>query len=428
MGDRGLADATSVMLSHLSDDRVIRRIEELAGIGGLPEGGMYRLPFSPEDRAARSLYQSWAGALGLEQSVDGAGNLVVRLEGSNPDAAPVMTGSHLDTQPWGGRYDGIVGSIASLEILEAMMAAGYTPTRSVEAVVWAGEEGSGRFDLGLIGSRAMIGQLSNSQLSVECHFTGRALGDLMTESGIDLDRLPQAERPLGSIASVVELHIEQGPFLEEQSRSIGVVTAIAGNWRLPLRITGQQSHSGATPMPRRRDALCAAAEVILAAERVTRQARPEAVATSGFFTHHPKVMAIVPGKADMTMDVRSPDPEALNSAKDAILEQAAQICRRRRVELEVGDLWGVQPTQTDPTVAAVIEGVARRIGLEPVRMPSWAGHDSMMLGKRFPAGVIFIPSAGGISHAPEEHTKPEDIAVGIRVLAETVAELAESDR
>lgn len=411
--------------NHVSAGRVSDRIAALAAIGGLPNGGMHRLPYSSEDREARRLFESWIEALGIPVRTDGAGNLLARFEGRDPTASTVMTGSHLDTQPGGGRYDGVVGAVGSLEVLEAMVAAQHIPERAVELVVWAGEEGSGRFDVGLIGSRAMIGQLQDRHLAAACHYSGRPLGELMIEWGVDLDRLPEAERAPGSIAAVVELHIEQGPFLEEGSRPIGVVTAIAGNWRLPLRIVGRQSHSGATPMSRRQDALCAAAEVILAAEATTGLADPPVVATSGYFSHQPKVIAIVPGEAEMTMDVRSPDPEALDRARDAILDQARGICERRRIHLELGEIWGVQPTETDAGIVSEIGAASRRVGVEPVAMASWAGHDSMMLGKRFPAGMIFVPSVGGISHAPDEYSRPEDIITGVRVLAEAIEALAD---
>jgi allantoate deiminase len=386
---------------------------------------MHRLPFSREDREARTLYESWVKDLGVPFRTDGAGNLVARMEGRDPTASAVMTGSHLDTQPWGGRYDGIVGAVGSLEVLEALTAARFVPERTIELVVWAGEEGSGRFDVGLIGSRAMIGLLGEEHLAAPCHFTGRPLAELMSEWGVDLDRLGDAERAPGTISAVVELHVEQGPYLAAGAHPIGVVTDIAGNWRLPLRITGQQSHSGATPMSRRRDALCAAAEVILAAEAAAGDANPPVVATSGYFSHQPKVIAIVPGEAEMTMDVRSPDPGALDRARETIVAHARDICERRNVGLEVGSLWGVRPTATDEGITTEIEDASRRLGIEPVRMASWAGHDSMMLGKRFPAGMIFVPSIDGISHAPDEYSRPDDIATGVRVLTEAVVSLAE---
>jgi hydantoinase/carbamoylase family amidase len=272
----------------------------------------------------------------------------------------------------------------------------------------------------------MIGDLTDAHLRAECHFTGRSLADVMSDFGLDPTRVAEAERAEGSVSAVVELHVEQGPFLEEASVPIGIVTSIAGNWRLPISIRGQQSHSGATPMARRRDALTAGAEVILAAERTARNAQPEVVATCGYFGHEPKVIAIVPGRAEMTMDVRSPDADALNAAKDDILAAVQDVCRRRGVDLSVGELWGVQPTPTDASVADTIENAARALGVASVRMPSWAGHDSMMLGKRFPAGVIFVPSIGGISHAPTEYSTPESIHTGARVLGATVAGLADA--
>lgn len=413
-----------VMTYHTSAvqaERIHERLESLSRIGGLENGGMNRVSYGPDDPVARDLVATWMEELGLTVRIDAAGNVCGVWEGADPTLPVVMVGSHLDTQPGGGRFDGMAGVVAALEAVDVLKGAGSHFTRGVEVVAWAGEEGSGRFDVGLVGSRAMVGQLTEEHLRERCRLTGKTLGDLMRQTGSDLTDLASVERPEGSIAVVLELHIEQGPYLEESGTPLGVVRDIAGNQRLVFEIQGVQAHSGAQPMSYRRDALCAEAEIILAAERIAAgRTAPAVVATSGYSSHFPQMIAAVPGRAEIVVDVRSVSPEALVETTRKIAHEAEEICRRRGVELTTPGAWGVEPTQLDPRVGASLTDACRTLDIPHTVMSSGAGHDAMMLGKRFPAGMIFVPSRAGISHAPAEFTEVGAIALGTQVLTEGI--------
>ncbi|HET6507975.1 MAG TPA: M20 family metallo-hydrolase [Baekduia sp.] len=409
----------------ISEERLAERLARLAEIGLRDDGALQRLPYSPEDRAAQDLLTTWLEAAGLTVWVDPAGNVFGRLEGTDPEAPAVLTGSHLDTQPGGGRFDGVAGVLASLEALEAMREAGLRPRAAIELVSWAGEEGGGCFDVGVIGSRAMVGALTEQHLDLRCRHRGRTLRELMRECGLDVDRLGEAERPEGSLAAVVELHIEQGPLLEEAGIQVGVVTAIAGNRRVPLTLRGRQAHSGGMPMAYRHDALTGVAELVLAAEAIaTAKTDPPVVATSGFLQHAPREIAMIPGRADLTLDVRCIAQDALEAAVAEIQQAARDIAERRGLELELRDPWGTNPSPTDPAIVAVLRAACDALGISATAMPSGASHDSMVLATRFPAGMLFVPSAGGISHAPEEFTETADLAAGARVLARALTVLS----
>jgi hydantoinase/carbamoylase family amidase len=411
---------------RISPERMAARLDRLAEIGGLPGGGMNRLSYSPEDRAARELLAEWLSGLGLRVWVDGAGNLIGEMEGADPMLPVVMAGSHLDTQPEGGRYDGIAGVVAALESVEAMREAGFAPRHSIQLVSWAAEEVSGSYDLSMIGSRAMIGAVKPEDLEARNRLTGVPLREAMREAGVDLAALPGAERPAGSVKAVVELHIEQGPHLERAKKPLGVVTHVAGAARLHCTLRGQQAHSGAMPMEGRRDALCGMADVLLAVEAAAReQVDPPVVATIGYLDYGPRAVAIVPGRATAVIDVRSVDTSARDAVVSEIESQVRSIARRRKLQLELRPAWSFPPARMDPEVVATIERACREVGAPYQAMPSGAGHDAMTLGRRFPAGMIFVPSVGGISHAPEEFTPIEELALGARVLARTLALLSE---
>jgi hydantoinase/carbamoylase family amidase len=411
---------------RISPERMAARLDRLAEIGGLPGGGMNRLSYSPEDRAARELLAEWLSGLGLRVWVDGAGNLIGEMEGADPMLPVVMAGSHLDTQPEGGRYDGIAGVVAALESVEAMREAGFAPRHSIQLVSWAAEEVSGSYDLSMIGSRAMIGAVKPEDLEARNRLTGVPLREAMREAGVDLAALPGAERPAGSVKAVVELHIEQGPHLERAKKPLGVVTHVAGAARLHCTLRGQQAHSGAMPMEGRRDALCGMADVLLAVEAAAReQVDPPVVATIGYLDYGPRAVAIVPGRATAVIDVRSVDTSARDAVVSEIESQVRSIARRRKLQVEIRPAWSFPPTRMAPEVVGVIEQACREVGAPYLAMASGAGHDSMTLGRRFPAGMIFVPSVGGISHAPEEFTPIEELALGARVLARTLALLAE---
>lgn len=410
---------------QVDEARIEKRLAALAEIGGLPGGGMNRISYSPEDMEARFRFAEWLRERDLEVTIDAAGNVSGVWKGVDPEKPHILVGSHLDTQPGGGRFDGIAGVLAALEAVEGLQEAGARHERSIEIVAWAGEEASGRFDLALIGSRAMVGRLHPTDLDTKCRITGETLGSLMKACGLPIEELEAAERPEGSIQAVLELHIEQGPYLEAAGVPLGVVTRIAGNRRLSLNLVGTQAHSGAMPMPYRRDALCAQAEIILTAERLASdRIDPAVVATSGYSSHSPRMIAAIPGLAEMVIDVRSVDKSALLEVTEEISREAHRICERREVHLDGPQVWGVDPTETDAYVTSRLIESCKELQLSYKTMTSGAGHDSMMLGTRFPAGLLFVPSRHGISHSPDEFTATEYISVGIKVLAHSISRLA----
>lgn len=399
---------------------MLQRLEELAEFGVLPSGGQHRLPYTQPDQQVRELFAEWARQAGMHTEMDAAGNVIARVDGARQELAPVMVGSHLDTQPHGGKYDGIAGSLAALAVGESLLQNGARPERPVEVVVWAGEEGSGRFDVGCIGSRAMIGGLSPDHLGLRCRDTGETLAEAMLGCGLDPGQIESCERVPGSIHAVLELHIEQGPYLEESGIALGVVEVISGNRRIPMVIEGVQAHSGAQPMSHRRDALNAAAEIILMAEEAAVSSPEPVVATSGQFDHFPHSIAAVPGRSELTIDLRSSSLPALIEREQAVRRGIEAICSRRGVGLRLEPSWGMDPTRTDESLVEVLRGACAQIGEACMLMDSGAGHDSLMLGKRFPAGVLFVPSRDGLSHCPEEFTAAEDLAKGVRALQAAV--------
>lgn len=410
---------------YVSGARIAERVARLAAIGGLPNGGMNRLPYTPEDRAARDLFARWLSDLGLRVHEDGAGNVIGRRDGSDPQAPAVMAGSHLDTQPSGGRFDGIAGVLAALEAAEAIVAAGLVHRHPIEIVDFAAEESVCRFDLSMPGSRAIIGALRPEDLELRCRLTGVTLREAMTSIGIDPSKLPASERPPGSIKAVVELHIEQGPYLEEAGKQIGVVTHVAGSVRYHCVLEGQQAHSGALPMAYRRDALCGAAEVLLAVERAAKaRANPPVVATVGYLDYEPRSPVIIPGRVRMIIDVRSIDAAARDAVAAEIEAAARRIAAERRLRLDWQLTSGFPPTPLAREVVDTITRACQDLGVSYMPITSGAGHDAMTLSRRFPAGMLFVPSVGGISHAPQELTRTEDLEAGAKVLCRTLCLLA----
>lgn len=402
------------------------RLAQLNNIGARPDGGMQRPSYSREEREAQEVLAGWLRDLQLSVRWDEAGNLIGRREGLDPHAPVIMTGSHLDTQLGGGRFDGAAGVVAAVEAIAAIQDVGLILHHPVEVVAWAGEEGSARFDMGLIGSRAMVGALKPEDLNTRCRLTGRTLQEEMHSLEIDPATIASAERQPGTVRAVIELHIEQGPKLESSGNQIGVVTDVAGNARLPITIRGQQAHSGAMPMHLRQDALCGAAEILLRAEAAARRrTSPPVVVSAGYFHHEPCTIAIIPGMAEMILDVRSVDAGAIDEVIGEIRREACDIAEARRLEVEFQPTWGTPPSRLDQEIGAVIVQACEDAGVTWQQLPSGAGHDSMMLARRFPAGMIFVPSARGISHAPDEFTPIEDLSAGTQVLGRTIARLAQ---
>jgi N-carbamoyl-L-amino-acid hydrolase len=400
--------------------RLRRDIEALAAIGRDPTGGISRPAWSPAHEEARAWLLGQLRAAGLAARVDPAGNVFGRLGEGSPT---VMTGSHIDTVPRGGPLDGALGVLGGLECLRAVAASGVRPARALEVAAFTDEEG--RF-YGFFGSRALTGSLDRLLAERLTDPTGLALPEAMRRAGFDLARAPEARRNPGDIAAYVELHIEQGPWLEAEDVPIGVVEGIVGIRRFRLTFVGQPDHAGTTPMDRRKDAFLTAAEYATKSrELVVRNGLGRAVTTIGVVDVRPGVPNIVPERATLLQELRDPDSALLERLARRTLQTARRVARQRGLVLEVEHLMRAEPVRMSPRIQAAIEATAAGLGLPTRRMPSGAGHDAQVLAAVTDAGMIFVPSQGGRSHRPDEWTDWPALERGANVLLQTLLRLAE---
>lgn len=405
--------------SRVRPDRVMERIALLAERARDPRGGVSRLAFSPEEAEATRLVAGWMEEAGLTVAYDPLGNVFGSTDGNAPGARVLMAGSHLDSVPNGGAYDGVLGVVGAIEAVEAMRSAGFRPAVPLEVVVWRCEEAA-LFGQGRLGSLYHVGKLT-VEAARRLERPEVPIGRCLDEAA----RMPQRAAGRGSLA-YLELHIEQGRRLDVGGATIGVVTAIPGATRWRITLAGRADHSGATPMGMRRDALCAAAELILAVEEAGMKERShETVATAAAIRALPGAWNVVSGWAELLTDVRGIEEESIDRALGHIRLSAAEIAARRQVAISFEEATRDRPVRLDDSMASRIEEVAAGLELPTVRMPSGAGHDAQTIAPYTPTGMIFVPSVDGISHAPEEHTKPEHIEAGVWVLAGTLAALSE---
>jgi N-carbamoyl-L-amino-acid hydrolase len=395
-----------------------------AGIArfGRGERGFNRLVFTDSDWAACDYFAGLMRAAGLALRSDAWGNLIGRLDGTTPGAPAVATGSHLDTVPEGGNYDGGVGSVAGLGALMRLKARG--PFRHpLELIIFRGEESS-RFGIHTMGSKVMSGMVRPDAWLAVKDQDGTPLAQVLAARGLDLARLPEAVRRRDEFKAFVEVHIEQCFVLEQAGIPIGVVEAIAAPIRLKLTVEGVASHSGATPMGKRRDALVTASHLVLAVEaEATKRAERRVVGTVGILKVSPGALNVVPGRAELWVDIRGIDEASLSETAAAVRAAARDVSARENTLVTVDTLASDAPVPMDPTVIATIESACRRLGVSYQRMPSGAGHDAMNMARIVPAGMIFIPCRGGVSHNADEYAAPADIVRGMDVLTETLYEL-----
>ncbi len=406
----------------IDGERLWRRICDLGEIGRQKEGGITRLSFTEEERAAKDLVASFMSEAGLFVREDAAGNLFGRREGRNPGSPAVLVGSHVDSVYNGGDFDGPLGVLAGVEILQTMQERGVETERPVEVVAFTDEEGA-RFSFGMIGSRALAGRLSPEDLTEHEDSDGVAIGEAMRAYGLDPERVGEAARPKGSVEAYVELHIEQGRVLESEDLPAGIVTGIAGPVWLRFSLTGETGHAGATPMSLRRDALAAAAEVMGLIEAEA-SGTGTSVGTVGQLSLEPGGINIIPGRVEFSLDLRDIDEEARDGVEGRILPGAEEICERRGVGLEIETLQRLAPAPCSEHVRDAVRGACERVGIRPHALPSGAGHDGMQLTDLCPMGMIFVRSRNGVSHSPDEWSSREDCAAGSDVLYWTVLGLA----
>jgi beta-ureidopropionase / N-carbamoyl-L-amino-acid hydrolase len=411
---------TAVADLRIDRTRLLGRLDELAQIGDTGDGGVCRLALTDADRAGRDLVVSWMTDLGLRVEVDRVGNVVGTWPADRYDA-PVMTGSHIDTVATGGRYDGNLGVLAGLEVLETIIASGTTTTRPVAVAFFTDEEGS-RFAPDMLGSAVFAGALPLEQALDTVGIDGAVLG-------AELDRIGfMGERPCPSAPphAFVELHIEQGPILEAEGLTIGVVTGVQGiSWRA-LVFAGQSNHAGTTPMHLRHDAGYVAGLTVTAVRDLA-SATPGLVGTVGRLSLEPDLVNVVARRASVTVDLRHLDDDVLTRAEQALLERVGAAADAEGVSVEATRLARFAPVTFDAATVDLVERVTADHGHSHRRMASGAGHDAQMLAAVCPTAMIFTPSVKGISHNPAEHTEPDDLVAGADVLLDVILRLAGTD-
>lgn len=408
-------------------DRLMHDIETMATIGALPDGGVRRTALSEEDRQGRVYLASRLRAAGLEVYVDPVGNIVGRREPDDPGAdgaAPprtILVGSHIDSIERGGRFDGVLGVFGALECVRSLNDAGVSTTKPIEVIAFTDEEE--RF-FGFLGSYALTGEIGYEEISGCTDNEGIRLVDAMAALGLDAGRIREARRDLAGIGAFLELHIEQGPILEREGASVGLVQSVKGDYRWRVTVTGRTDHAG-SPRAGRQDAVMAMHAVMahLIAFR-DREGDDDATLTFGRISVEPNIETAQAGKVVFTVDFRSPRGEFLDAADGFLLELLETTGRQTGQRVEREPILIEKPVAFDPTILSLVEASAVAHEYPYRALYSGAGHDAQVLGRHVPTAMIFVPSAGGRSHCPEEFTKTEDIERGVTVLYDTLRELA----
>jgi N-carbamoyl-L-amino-acid hydrolase len=405
-------------------DALMEELETLAHISEADPPVVTRIVFSHADLRARVHVKELCREAGLSVREDAIGNTFIRWEGLEPDLAPVATGSHIDAIPNAGAYDGVVGVLGGLEAIRALQRAGYRPRRPIELVIFTSEEPT-RFGIGCLGSRMMGGVLTPEQARGLHDKHGHSLDELRAGAGF-LGELESVQVAPGHFHAFVELHIEQGALLEREGLDIGVVTHIAAPASLKVDISGEGGHAGAILMPERHDALCAAAELILALEAAAKSTGAiDSVATVGICEVFPGAVNSVPSKVHLETDIRDTDAARRDAVIGQLKSAAEEVSVRRGVSIQLKTVNADPPAACDPAIVAAVDLAATASGLSSRHMVSRAYHDSLFVARFAPVAMIFIPCHDGISHRPDEYSSPEWIAGGVKVLAETLARLAE---
>ena len=404
---------------RIDADRLWTSILETAAIGGTPKGGICRLALSDEDRRVRDWLADAVKAAGLDLAIDDMGTMYATRPGRDMTKPPIAFGSHLDTQPTGGKFDGILGVLAGLEVMRRLNDAGIETEAPLVLTNWTNEEGA-RFAPGMVASGVYSGEIDKAWAMDRTDRDGIRFGDALHTIGYAGSEPAGARR----IGALVELHIEQGPILEQEGTPIGVVTAAKGQVWADCRIVGHESHAGSTPMPMRHDALTAFAAFALALEEIARREGPDGVATIGVATILPSSRNTIPGTVNFTLEYRHPDLEPMLRMGRAVDEAATRIASERGVDVAIDRIWRKDPITFDARVAAAVESAAAELGLPSRRMTSGAGHDAVLVASAIPAAMIFVPCKDGISHNEAESATKDDCAAGADVLLRTVLALA----
>ncbi|EJL06200.1 Zn-dependent hydrolase [Pseudomonas chlororaphis] len=402
-------------------ERLWQSLMDLAQLGATAKGGVCRLALTDLDRQARDLFVRWCEEAGCSVSIDGIGNIFARRAGRNPQLPPVMTGSHIDTQPTGGKFDGCYGVMAGLEVIRTLNDLGLQTEAPLEVVVWTNEEGS-RFPPCMMGSGVFAGKFDLDDTLRKQDEQGLSVGSELRRIGYAGSRAVLGH-PVGAY---FEAHIEQGPVLEDRQTTIGVVMGCLGQKWFDLTLTGVEAHAGPTPMHLRKDALVGAAQVISAVNRIAHEQQPHACGTVGCLSLHPGSRNVIPGQVQMTLDLRHLHADKLQAMVDEVRQVIEDTCQQHGLGFELTPTADFPPLDFAPACVAAVRQGAEQLGLSHMDIVSGAGHDAIFIAELGPAGMIFVPCEGGISHNEIENAAPQDLADGCAVLLRAMVNAAQA--
>lgn len=405
---------------RINGDRLNLHLRELAEFGKNPQGGVSRVGYTEADKQGREYAMRCMRDAGLDVRIDTAGNIFGRVAGSDPRLKPIIFGSHIDSVPEGGNYDGTLGSLSAIESIHTMRERKIVTKHPLEVAIWQFEEG------GLYGSRGVIGELSEHDLGL-VNWSGKTIRDGIAFIGGSPERLNEAKREPGDFAAYLELHIEQGGTLEQRSLNVGIVQGIVGVYRWEVTIEGFANHAGTTAMKGRHDALLSAARFIEMVNRTVTSLPGRQVGTVGKIQISPNTPNVIPGKATLSLELRDLDAAKVNSIFEAIRRESEGIAQANGTAIRLEPVSANAPAFTDARVRRAVGETAVELGLKSVEMPSGAGHDAQSMSKLAPMGMIFVPSVGGISHSPKEYTSAQDCVRGGDMLLNTILRLDQMD-
>ena len=415
----GPGDSPAAAAAPINAGRLRESLESLSQFGRNPEGGVTRVAWTAPDVAARRfVLEKLLPGMDLSVRTDAAGSIFARREGTGKGLPVILFGSHIDSVPKGGNFDGDVGSLAAIEVMRSLFERGIRTRHPLECVIWSNEEGT-HYGHGIFGSRAAVGELDAGELE-EKDEEGLPIADAVRSVGGDISRIGEARRKPGEIAAYLEMHIEQGGILDKTGVPIGVVEGIVAITRHAVKVTGFANHAGTTPMPERRDALVAAARLVLAVREETVREPGRQVGTVGKLEVRPGAPNIIPGEVNFVLELRDLSLEKITEIFRRIETRGREIARETGTEIVFRRTTVHEPALATPWVRDVIAAEAASLGFKTASLPSGAGHDAQMLARIAPMGMIFVPSVGGISHSPKELTRWEDIANGAAVLYRTI--------
>lgn len=407
--------------------RIVHRLNEIYECGKKPDGTHSRVAFTSEDRKGREVFCRYCEELGLKPVQDQGGNLIVRMDGKKKDAPAIIIGSHMDTVLDGGKYDGVYGCVGGLEVLEILAEEKIKPNHPIEVIVFADEEGI-RFGSGMFGSNAFCGKICQDVDPDETDIFGIKREEVMREAGVDLQQIAKAKRASESVLGTLELHVEQGGSLDQMGIPVGIVTSIAGVKRYSVVLGGEANHSGSTRMCDRHDALVAAGKMIgILPDIVQKYGDSFTVGTVGQISVEPGAVNIIPGRCEFLLEFRDQSEETMERLAEIFRKTLSHVCEQRDIRMSMKLISDHEPGKMNSEIQRITREACEKLEIPYTSIPSGAFHDSLLLTQRFPAGMIFVPSEGGISHSPREFTREEDLAAGVEILLHTVLMLDEKE-